>query len=54
MPLWGCFAYALDHHAKAQMLDERVKITVTVQEIVSVFNAERGDYGVDGLANGYA
>ena len=36
------------------MLRKRIKVPVAVQQVVPTLNAMRGDYCIDGLANGHA
>jgi hypothetical protein len=43
-----------DRHSQAEVLRERVKILVVVQQVIPALDAASRNYGIDGLANGYA
>src|ERR1019366_5824608 len=43
-----------DCHAQPEVLGERVKIPVVVQQVVPAFDASGRNHGIDGLANGHA
>src|SRR5260370_826902 len=43
-----------DHHAQAEVLDERIEIPVVVQQVMPALDASGGNHRIDGLANRHA